>query len=156
MTAAARPTTASRIGGILLIVAGAGLLVIAPVALFYLAALGCGMNTTGCRNFTFPWEEMARYALPVMLFAAAVIWGGWRMARHPVSGWFSIGLIIALGGIVTGYLWMTEWYGSNLFGPGIPWGSILSITGPPLAIGAAMMVAGWKARKRWLATQLQL
>jgi hypothetical protein len=151
MTGSARPSTISRIGGVLLSITGSGLFIFAPIALFYLSALGCGMNTTGCRGFDFPWKEMALYALPVMVLAAGMIWGGWRMVRQPYSALSSCGLVIALGGIVASHLWMAEWYGSELLPPGFPWYPLLTICGPPLAVGAATMYAGHQARKRWLA-----
>lgn len=44
-----------RILAVILIVFGVLIAVVTPFALYYLAALGCAMNTTGCRNFSIDW-----------------------------------------------------------------------------------------------------
>ncbi len=152
MTDDARPSLPLRIGGLVLMLVGLLLFILSPVGVLSLAALGCGMNTTGCRNPAFPWEEIIRYALPAMIGSATIIWGGWRMHRQPFAALGSIGMIVACFGILPGYFWAVEWYGYELFSPARFWTGVLTMTTPPLVVGAALMIVGQRRRQRWLAS----
>ena len=71
-----------RIIGWLLILLGIALCIIAPIGYYYLLALGCAMNTTGCRNFSIEWGPAIMFVGPLLLIAAAFIWGGRRLVRR--------------------------------------------------------------------------
>lgn len=74
-----------RLAGLLLIFLGIAVMLVVPVALFYVVALACGMNTTGCQASGTPWyitaSVAALYLAPVLLLSAGLIWGGVRMRR---------------------------------------------------------------------------
>ena len=71
-----------NIGGMVLIVLGAVILLGAPAGFTYLAALGCGMNTTGCREFHFPWGEAVQVLTIPMLIGAGLVWAGLRLRNR--------------------------------------------------------------------------
>ena len=67
--------------GILLFVAGAVVFGITFAAWYWLNALACGMNTTGCKGVTLHWAdwEALRFFVPTFLLGLALmIAGGWR------------------------------------------------------------------------------
>ena len=70
-----------RIIGWLLILLGIALCIIAPLGYYYLLALGCAMNTTGCQGFSIEWGPAIMAVGPVLLIAIVMIWGGRRLAR---------------------------------------------------------------------------
>jgi hypothetical protein len=72
---------ARRIGGVLLILLGIAALIIMPIGFLFLATLACGMNTTGCQNFEFPWSEAATVLTIPMAIAAVTVWLGIRLRR---------------------------------------------------------------------------
>jgi hypothetical protein len=74
-----------RLAGLLLILIGIAVMLVAPVALYHLAQLACSMQSTGCRDYGTPWYVTAYvaafYLAPVVLLSAGLIWGGVRLRR---------------------------------------------------------------------------
>lgn len=65
----------------LLMALGAILLVGSPVAFTLLAMFGCGMNTTGCSEFHFPWAEAVQWLTLPLLIGALFAFLGYRLLR---------------------------------------------------------------------------
>lgn len=71
-----------RLLGYLLISIGVLMFILAPPAYYFLAAFACGMNTTGCRDFSIDWLPAIATVGPILLVAAAIISGGRRLTRR--------------------------------------------------------------------------
>lgn len=70
-----------KVSGVILILLGAIILIGGPVGFYFLAALGCGMNTTGCQHFDFPWGEAVQILTIPMVFGALLVWMGLRLRK---------------------------------------------------------------------------
>lgn len=69
----------------LLMFFGAVIFAITFAAWWYLNALACGMNTTGCRGVTLAWGdwEALQFFVPTFIIGAAMfLFGVWKIVRR--------------------------------------------------------------------------
>jgi hypothetical protein len=73
-----------RFFGNALVLLGMLSLILLPLGFYYLDGLACGMGTTGCANYRFPWGEAVEVlALPMIVSLAVVCAGLWLRRARP-------------------------------------------------------------------------